>query len=80
MVGGGGEGGKFVPPNHTKVCKILRLSRAVSSIISDITLSKSANFLILRRSFYQCRSIFANWSLSKVEKKHSGVNFRVFSY
>ena len=52
MVGGGGGVGRGnCAPHDTNVCKMSRLCKAISSLISDISPSDSVTLLILRRSF-----------------------------
>ena len=57
------------PPYHTNVCKISRLCGAESSLVFNKTHTNLAILLILRRSFWWCRRIFPNLSMSNVEKK-----------
>ena len=51
-------------PHHTNFCKFLQLCGTLSSLAKDVSLSKLAILLILRRSFQWCRWIFPNWSRS----------------
>ena len=66
-------GGTNLPPQHTNVCKISQLYRAMFSLFCKISLSNLANLLISRCSFQQCQQIFANWTISKVEKPWKGL-------
>ena len=51
-------------PHHTNFCKFSQLCGTLSSLAKDVSLSKLAILLILRRSFQWCRWIFPNWSRS----------------
>ena len=60
-------------PHHTNFCKFSQLCATLSSLAKDVSLSKLAILLILRRSFQWCRWDFANWSIHKKLKKREKV-------
>ena len=71
MYGGGGEGWWQVcaPTIQTSVKIRVLIWGAISSLVFNKSLSNLLVLLILRRPFQWCRRIFANLSISKVEKK-----------